>query len=190
MKAALYAFVIAAIFIFIAPDAVADSSATTGLGKNDKSASASSRPARVNPKSEPRWNCVSYARQETRLELAGDAWRWWSAANGRLERGGRPAEGVVLVFKSSGSMTHGHVAIVAAVHDERTILLRHANWSSNRGGKGRISTEYARDVSVANDWSMVRIEHRPSQSYGRSYPTYGFIMPERRVAALTADDQR
>lgn len=129
------------------------------------------------------WNCVAYARAIGGFDLSGDGWRWWQNAAGVYDRSPQPTIGAALVFKRSGSMHQGHVAVVEAIHDERTVLVRHANWAPRGGGKGQISTEYVHDISPRNDWTEVRVEHQPSQTYGRPYPTYGFVLPGRRIAS-------
>src|SRR5262249_9880211 len=59
-------------------------------------------------------NCVVYARQASGISLDGNAGAWWSQAEGRYERGQTPAVGAVLVFRPSGHMPVGHVAVVDA----------------------------------------------------------------------------
>lgn len=128
-------------------------------------------------KSQPhKWQCVPYARLNSDISLRGDAWRWWQAAQGIYDRGQIPQVGSVLVFKQSGKMKRGHVAVVTNVIDERKILIDHANWARGRA-KGNVSTHIAViDVSEDNDWSRVRVWYEPIQDFGdRSYPVYGFI---------------
>lgn len=122
--------------------------------------------------------CVPYARQISGVGLSGDAWRWWSAAEGAYDRGNQPRNGAVLVFRQTSSMRHGHVAVVSRVINKREIRIDHANWGSYRaGGKGTIRRDVAvLDVSPHNDWTQVRVWHEPSDSFGaRVNPTYGFI---------------
>jgi surface antigen len=141
------------------------------------------RPSADVGRSSKAWNCVAYARAIGGFDLAGDGWRWWQNAAGVYDRSSQPTIGAALVFRRSGAMHQGHVAVVEAIYDERTVLVRHANWAPRGGRKGQISTEYVFDISPRNDWTEVRVEHQASQTYGRPYPTYGFILPGRRVAS-------
>jgi len=122
--------------------------------------------------------CVTYAREVTGLNLKGDAWKWWEAADGLYDRGKAPREGAVLVFKRQGSMSHGHVAVVRKTASARIVLVDHANWAPHRSaGRGQIAEAVpVMDVSPNNDWSQVRVWYRPSAEYGsRVYKTQGFV---------------
>ncbi len=116
--------------------------------------------------------CVPFARENTGIELAGNANTWWNQAEGVYERGAKPEVGSILNFRATGRMRMGHVAVVANVLDSRRIEIDHANW----GGPGRISrnTEVV-DVSPANDWTEVRVALDQAEELGSVYPTYGFI---------------
>lgn len=127
--------------------------------------------------------CVPYARQISGLDLQGDAWRWWTAAQGVYDRGNHPQVGAVLVFKQTAHMRHGHVAVVRRVINKREIRIDHANWGTGlRTGRGGISLDAAViDVSPHNDWSQVRVWHDASGTYGtRVNPSYGFIYSKDR----------
>ncbi|TAN57697.1 MAG: CHAP domain-containing protein [Magnetospirillum sp.] len=122
--------------------------------------------------------CVTYARDVTGLNLKGDAWKWWEAADGLYDRGKAPREGAVLVFKRQGSMSHGHVAVVRKTTSARIMLVDHANWAPHRSaGRGQVAEGVpVMDVSPNNDWSEVRVWYRPSAEYGsRVYKTQGFV---------------
>lgn len=124
--------------------------------------------------------CVPYARQESGLDLRGNAWTWWNNAAAKYERGNTPQIGSVLVFKKSSRMRYGHVAVVARVIDSRNISVDHANWGSSRGGgRGKITRNAAVvDTSPNNDWSSVRVWYPSIRDMGQKhYPTYGFIYP-------------
>jgi len=123
-----------------------------------------------------KWQCVPFARLNSDITLRGDAWRWWTAAEGMYDRGNVPQPGSVLVFKQSGKMKRGHVAVVTNVIGERKILIDHANWQRGRA-KGQINTHVAViDVSKDNDWSEVRVWYDPVKDFGsKTYPIYGFI---------------
>jgi len=119
-------------------------------------------------------SCVPYARQVSGIQLSGDAWQWWGEAAGLYPRTHTPSPGAVIVFAPHGSMTEGHLAVVTALVDGRTIRVTQANWLP-----GRIETgQPVEDVSPANDWSAVRVWYEPVRAMGATvYPVYGFILP-------------
>ncbi|MBI3446671.1 MAG: CHAP domain-containing protein [Magnetospirillum sp.] len=122
--------------------------------------------------------CVTYAREVTGLNLKGDAWKWWEAAQGVYDRGNTPKVGSVLVFKRQGSMSHGHVAVVRGSSGSRVLLVDHANWAPHRtAGRGQVTQSVpVMDVSPKNDWSQVRVWYQPSREFGsRVYKTQGFV---------------
>lgn len=122
--------------------------------------------------------CVTYAREVTGLNLKGDAWKWWEAAQGVYDRGNTPKVGSVLVFKRQGKMSHGHVAVVRGTAGSRVVLVDHANWAPFRSaGRGKVTKAVpVLDVSPNNDWSQVRVWYQPSREYGsRVYKTQGFV---------------
>jgi hypothetical protein len=126
------------------------------------------------------WQCVTFARSASGIALFGDAYSWWSQAEGHYARGHTPEVGAVMVMKPGKGMRVGHVAMVSAVVDARTVKLTHANWSV-RGGVERDVT--AIDVSAAGDWSEVRVWWGPSQALGQTrYAAYGFIYPDAAPA--------
>lgn len=117
--------------------------------------------------------CVPYARNVTGIRIYGDAHTWWGQAAGKYPRGHVPRVGAVMAIRPHGNSRLGHVAAVSRIVDERTVLLRHANWSS----PGQIENDVrAVDVSPGNDWSEVRIWFGPGKQLGaRHWPLYGFI---------------
>ncbi|KQM18423.1 CHAP domain-containing protein [Novosphingobium sp. Leaf2] len=117
--------------------------------------------------------CVEYARDHSAIALRGNAATWWGQAEGTYARGHTPLAGSVLVFKASGAMRVGHVAVVKTVVDQRHVVLNHANWSR----PGMIETSaMAEDVSANGDWSNVRVWYAPTHSLGlRVSPAFGFI---------------
>jgi len=131
--------------------------------------------------SQPYLQCVPYAREVSGIQIHGDAWTWWSQAEGRYARGHTPRPGAVMAFEPYGNMTLGHVAAVSRVIDSRTVLLRHANWSLIDGRRGQIEDNVeAVDVSPDNDWSQVRVWYAPIQGLGSTaWPMAGFIYPTR-----------
>ncbi|GEO81407.1 CHAP domain-containing protein [Pararhodospirillum oryzae] len=126
------------------------------------------------------WSCVPFVQHASAVHLTGDGWRWWDNAAGQYHRGSAPRPGSVLVFKRSRDLDRGHVALVRAILDRRTIRVDHANWGSG-GYKGKIDVGViVRDVSPRNDWSMTRVWYTPINDLGSTaYPTYGFVYPDR-----------
>ena len=135
--------------------------------------------------------CVPYARQQSGVEIYGNAHTWWSKAAGKYARGSRPAPGAVMVLKPHGKMRLGHVAYVSEVIDSRHIRLNHANWSRINGRRGQMERDVpAYDVSPNNDWSQVRVWYHSIQDLGRtSYPLYGFIYNSPTAHAVPASAQ-
>ncbi len=124
--------------------------------------------------------CVPYAREQSGIQIRGDAWTWWGQAEGRYQRGRQPEVGSLLVLRRQGR-SRGHLAVVTEIVDSRTIVVRHANWLN----RGRIHLDTpVRDVSGGNDWSAVRVWYTPGGVYGAStYPAYGFIYSRTETAA-------
>ncbi|WP_235037542.1 MULTISPECIES: CHAP domain-containing protein [unclassified Novosphingobium] len=117
--------------------------------------------------------CAPYARANSAIDLHGNAATWWAQAEGNYDRGQTPRTGSVLVFKASGAMRVGHVAVVKKIVDDRHVVLNHANWS--RPGMIEPSA-MAEDVSAKGDWSNVRVWYSPTQSLGlRASAAFGFI---------------
>jgi len=128
-----------------------------------------------------RLQCVEFARDNSAIQISGNARDWWGNAAGTYSRGEAPRPGAVLAFRASQAMPMGHVAVVSKVVDERHVLLNHANWS--RPGMVERGV-MAVDVSPAGDWSEVKVWYAPTKSLGlRASPTFGFIYPTE-VAAL------
>lgn len=118
--------------------------------------------------------CAPYARALTGLALDGEAYQWWDEADGRYARSQIPAVGAALVFRRSWQLPSGHVAVVDKVLSTREILVNQANWIHHRISHD----DEVRDVSVENDWTLVRVWWRPTASLGLNlYPTYGFVGP-------------
>ncbi|PKB19432.1 CHAP domain-containing protein [Novosphingobium kunmingense] len=127
----------------------------------------------------PYLQCVPYARQISGIAIYGDAHTWWDKAEGRYARGTHPRVGAVMAFKPHGNSTLGHVAAVSRVVDDRTVLIRHANWSPIGGRRGQIEDDVkVIDVSDQGDWSEVRVWYAPAGRLGGSrWPLQGFIYP-------------
>ena len=125
----------------------------------------------------PILQCVTYARDVSGVHLSGNAHSWWHNAAGRFDRGQRPEAGAVLNFRSSGGMRLGHVSVVSRVVSPREILIDDANWGGPGLRKGMVRRGASViDVSANNDWTVVRVANGIG-SWGREYPTYGFIYP-------------
>ena len=119
--------------------------------------------------------CVPFARQASGIAIYGDAWTWWSKAEGKYPRGRTPRVGAVVVFEKTSRLPLGHVAVVSRVVEDRVLMLTHANWST----PGAVEHDVrAVDVSAAGDWSEVRVWYGRTGSLGLSaYPVNGFIYP-------------
>lgn len=121
-------------------------------------------------------DCVPFARTLSGIRLSGDAADWWREADGRYARGLSPAIGSVLVFRRSGRLPDGHVAVVSQILGPRQVLVTQANWVHHRITEDQPVV----DVSAANDWSLVRVWWPPIGQMGNGeYATYGFIRSNR-----------
>ncbi len=131
---------------------------------------------------QPRLQCVPFARQESGIDIFGDANTWWDQAAGKYPRSSIPAAGSVLVLRGYRDDSRGHVAVVTEILSSRMIRVDHANWLNH----GEISLNVpVLDVSQDNDWSEVRVWNIPSGQWGvRVYLSQGFIHPFLLQAAL------
>lgn len=118
--------------------------------------------------------CVPFARQESGVEIYGDAHTWWAQARGHYQRTHAPAEDAVMVLRGYATDTRGHVAVVKEIVSSRLLVVDHANWLNG----GEITRNVpVRDVSPNNDWSQVQVWNVPAQQWGaRSYNVQGFIL--------------
>ncbi|MFN4041306.1 MAG: CHAP domain-containing protein [Brevundimonas sp.] len=131
--------------------------------------------------SDPYWQCVTFARMFSGIQIFGDAWTWWRQAVNNFRTGSAPETGSVLVFRPEGRMNRGHVAVVSDVVTDRVIRVTHANWGGSRGKVEENVTVV--DVSSSNDWSQVKVWYNPINGLGTTaYPTYGFIYKGARDA--------
>ena len=119
--------------------------------------------------------CVPFARDASGVQIRGDARTWWHQAAGQYHRSREPHVGAVMNFAPTKKMRRGHVAVVSRIINARQILISHANWNRNAVSLDMVAV----DVSPRNDWSQVRLEHRPGQMTSTTYPIYGFIHPTR-----------
>lgn len=131
------------------------------------------------------WQCVTFARMFSGIQLFGNAATWWGKAIGHYDRGSAPKAGAVMVFKAISSMRFGHVATVSEVVSDRIVKVTHANWSV----PGRVEHDVeVVDTSANNDWSSVRVWFKGIHDLGtRSYPVYGFIYGGKALAAAASD---
>jgi len=127
--------------------------------------------------------CVPFAREQSGIEIYGNANTWWSQAAGRYPRSSSPAPGSVLVMRGYNDARRGHVAVVTQIVSSRVILVDHANWLN----RGEISVNVpVADVSPNNDWSEVRVWYIPNRQWGaRTYQAHGFIHPFLMTAAIS-----
>ncbi len=121
--------------------------------------------------------CVPFARDNSGVNIRGNALTWWSQAAGKYDRGNTPKVGAVLSFKSTRAMPLGHVAVVSKIINDREILISHANWSPINGRRGQIERNVkVVDVSPNGDWTSVKVWYAPIRALGlRANPTNGFI---------------
>ncbi len=132
-------------------------------------------------------NCALYARAQTGVDLYGAAGGWWDEAATQYWRGHVPQVGSILVFKRTGYIPSGHVAVVAQIIGAREIIVNQANWY-----RGRV-TPYVPvvDESPNNDWTEVSVMDLGTGKYGRDNPSFGFVYPQtgpREIVASTETD--
>lgn len=144
------------------------------------------------PADPPYLQCVPYARRVSGIRIFGDAHTWWGQAEGHYARGHQPKIGAVMAFQPYGNMRLGHVAAVSRVIDDRTVLLKHSNWSPIDGRRGQIEDNVrAVDVSEDNDWSRVRVWYAPIQALGgTAWPVRGFIYGDAPGKAKQRKDRQ
>ena len=132
------------------------------------------------------WQCATFARMMSGIQIFGDAYTWWKQAVGRYQTGFTPKTGAVLCFKPTERMRLGHVAVVTQVLTDRVIQITHANWSPIDGSRGKIEKDVTLiDVSQTGDWSEVKVWFDPKRDMGGgTYPTYGFIYPDAQAKML------
>lgn len=119
-------------------------------------------------------NCALYARAETGVSLFGAAGGWWDEAAGLYQRGHVPEVGSILVFRRTGIIPSGHVAVVSKVIGPGQILVDQSNWYHGRVTRGTPVI----DTSPNHDWTSVAVMNIGAGEFGRDSPTYGFVYPE------------
>lgn len=130
--------------------------------------------------------CVAFAKWDAGIDIAGNARDWWDNAAGVYERGSKPESGSVLSFRANGRMPLGHVAVVSAVADSRTIMIDQSHWNSS----GITRDIEVKDVSEENDWSAVRVQLGHGAQFGSIYPTHGFIYPRPDTGRILVNRDR
>lgn len=131
-------------------------------------------------------SCVPFARADSGIAVAGNAWQWWENAAGSYARGSMPEAGSVLAFRANGRMRLGHVAVVSRVINPRMVEIEHANWRGPGQWGGVARNIPVVDVSEANDWTAVRVGLGQSGDFGSVYPTYGFIYDRPDTGVMVA----
>jgi surface antigen len=127
-------------------------------------------------------NCALFARAETGVSLYGAAGGWWDEAAGLYQRGHVPEIGSILVFKRTGFMPLGHVAVVSKIVGPGMVLVDHSNWYH-----GTVTRDTpVIDTSPGHDWSSVAVMNIGSGEFGRDSPAYGFVYPETGARGLVA----
>jgi len=137
--------------------------------------------------------CVPFARAASGINIYGNAWTWWSQAEGKYQRGTSPRIGAVIVFAKSHHLALGHVAVISRIITSRVVLVTHANWSRLDGKRGHTEQDVTlTDVSDDNDWSAVKVWYRDTNGLGGTiYPVYGFIYgtPDKGASGKIAKAQ-
>lgn len=119
-------------------------------------------------------NCALYARAVTGVDLYGAAGGWWYEAAGRYQRGQVPAVGSILVFRPTGAIPSGHVAVVSQVVGPSMVLVDQSNWYH---GRVTLGTPVV-DTSLDHDWTTVAVMNLDSGQFGRDNPAFGFVYPQ------------
>lgn len=149
-------------------------------------ASEAPNPDGIHPYQGELMQCVPYAREVSGIDITGDAWSWWDAAEGKYERGHQPRFMAVLVLSRTDRLKLGHVAVVVDVLGPREIRVTHANFGSDPVSRRIVYDSMpAIDVSVANDWSLMRFWNYQAKAWGITYEASGFIYPEKTVTTVT-----
>jgi len=123
---------------------------------------------------------VTFAREQSGLQIRGDAKTWWASARDLYPEFKQPVPDAVMVFSGSKRIKRGHVAVVTKLLTTREIIVDQANWQNH----GEIEhSSPVLDVSDNNDWSKVRVwDIRSGQFGARIYAVKGFIA--RSLAAF------
>jgi hypothetical protein len=127
-------------------------------------------------------NCALYARAVTGVDLYGAAGGWWYEAAGRYQRGQTPAVGSIMVFRPTGAIPSGHVAVVSKIVGPTMVLVDQSNWYH---GRVTLQTPVV-DTSPGHDWTTVAVMNLGSGQFGRDNPTFGFVYPQTGPSEFVA----
>lgn len=120
--------------------------------------------------------CVPYARQQSGIQIKGDAYTWWENAAPDYDRGHGPRSGAVLVLAKTSKLRHGHLAVVKDILGPRQINVTHSNWGNDRASRRIIYDDMrVEDVSPRNDWTSVRFWNDELDVFGFPYAARGFV---------------
>ena len=163
---------------------------TTGVAPTTVTAALpgpSGTPEGIHPYQGDLIQCVPYARQVSGIDITGDAWTWWTGASGKYERGNQPRFMAVLVLSRTPRLKLGHVAVVMDIEGPRQIRVTHANFGSDPVSRRIIYDSMpVADVSLNNDWSLVRFWNYQAQAWGILYPAYGFVYTEKAGTVMSS----
>ncbi|MFZ3238313.1 MAG: CHAP domain-containing protein [Stellaceae bacterium] len=128
-------------------------------------------------------NCALYARAVTGVDLYGAAGGWWDEAAGRYQRGQTPTVGSILVFRPTGAIPSGHVAVVSKIVGPTMVLVDQSNWYH---GRVTLQTPVV-DTSPNHDWTTVAVMNLGAGQFGRDNPTFGFVYPQSGSIQVAAN---
>lgn len=83
----------------------------------------------------PYGQCTYYVASRRDVTWAGNAWVWFSAANGIRPEGHVPVAGAIVVFHTGW---FGHVAYIESVNPDGSYSVAEMNFWGNGGGWGRV----------------------------------------------------
>ena len=100
--------------------------------------------------------CVPFARENSGIELSGNAGTWWNNATGLYERGARPEVGSILNFRATGHIANGP----CRGGHERDHATAHRNRPCQLGCAGSDQPEHRRGRRFARQ----RLDRRPCRA--------------------------
>ena len=136
-------------------------------------------------------SCVPFARNDSGIEVAGNAWQWWDNAAGVYARGSVPEARQ----RPRLPRQRPHAPRPCRGRQPRGQCPRRSRSTTPTGGARGMHGGVARnmpvvDVSEANDWSAVRVGLGESGEFGSVYPTYGFIYDRPDTGQMVAAQRR
>jgi hypothetical protein len=93
-----------------------------------------------------------------------------------------PAVGSILVFRPTGVIPSGHVAVVSKVVGPSMVLVDQSNWYH---GRTTLGTPVV-DTSPNQDWTRVAVMNLDSGQFGRDNPSFGFVYPQSGPSLFAA----